>query len=181
MSTPIALPAKDRILQVAGRLFHAEGYRAIGIDRVIAEADVAKATFYKHFPSKNDLIAAWISRSEQQTLPHLPPEDGPEPLTAYVRHMLAIARRPNCLGCAYQGTAAEFADRTHPGHAASIAVKTRVLGSLATRARAQGLPDPDALAEQVFLLLEGVWAAVRMFGPDAPLAQAETAFDRLIG
>ena len=56
-----------------------------------------------------------------------------------------------------------------------------MLGSLATRARAQGLPDPDAVAEQVFLLLEGVWAAVRMFGPDAPLAQAETAFDRLIG
>jgi AcrR family transcriptional regulator len=49
--------ARDRILAVAGRLFYRDGYRAIGVDRVIGEAEVAKATFYKHFPSKDDLIA----------------------------------------------------------------------------------------------------------------------------
>jgi AcrR family transcriptional regulator len=181
--TPLSAPplsARDRILQVAGRLFYAEGYRAIGIDRVIAEAEVAKATFYKHFPSKDDLIAAWIILSEERTQPQLPPEDGPAPLTAYVLHMLAIARQDRCLGCAYQGTAAEFAHRDHPAHAASIGVKKRVLATLTARARAQGLPTPAITAEQVFLLLEGVWAAVRMFGPDAPLAHVEDALTRLL-
>jgi AcrR family transcriptional regulator len=171
--------ARDRILSVAGPLFYREGYRAIGIDRVIAEADVAKATFYKHFPSKDDLIVAWITRAEARSSQGLPPEDGPDPLSAYVDAMIAMARQGSCMGCTYQGTAAEFAAPAHPAHAAAIGVKTRVLETLETRARAQGLTEPRATAEAVFLFLEGIWAAVRMFGPNAPLRHAETAARRL--
>ncbi|MGL4237931.1 TetR/AcrR family transcriptional regulator [Tabrizicola sp.] len=171
--------ARDRILQVAGPLFYREGYRAIGIDRVIAEADVAKATFYKHFPSKDDLIVAWIAQAEERSQTGLPPEDGPEPLTAYVSAMIAIARRSGCMGCTYQGSAAEFSNPSHPAHAAAIDVKTRVLETLETRARAQGLARPRETAEAVFLFIEGVWASVRMFGPKAPLAHAEEAARRL--
>ncbi|MGL5012068.1 MAG: TetR/AcrR family transcriptional regulator, partial [Paracoccaceae bacterium] len=57
--------ARDRIVTTAGSLFYREGYRAIGVDRVIAEADVAKATFYRHFPSKDDLIVAWVETAEK--------------------------------------------------------------------------------------------------------------------
>jgi AcrR family transcriptional regulator len=172
--------ARDRILQVAGRLFYREGYRAVGIDRVIAEADVAKATFYKHFPSKDDLIVAWIAQAEASSQSALPREDGPHALTDYARAMLAIARSGGCMGCTYQGTAAEFHEPTHPAHAAGLGVKLRVLQSLERRARNQGLADPRATAEAVFLLLEGVWAAVRMFGPKAPLDHAEVALERLV-
>jgi AcrR family transcriptional regulator len=173
------LSARDRILSVAGPLFYREGYRATGIDRVIAEADVAKATFYKHFPSKDDLITAWIARAEDSSSRSLPPEDAPEPLSAYVDAMLAIARQGQCMGCTYQGTAAEFHDPAHPAHAAAIGVKARVLATLETRARHQGLSQPRQTAEAVFLFLEGVWASVRMFGAEAPLAGAETAVRRL--
>jgi AcrR family transcriptional regulator len=171
---------RDRILQVAGRLFYREGYRAVGIDRVIAEADVAKATFYKHFPSKDDLIVAWIAKAEDGSQSFLPPEDGPDPLTAYARAMLAIARTGGCMGCTYQGTAAEFHNPEHPAHAAGLGVKLRVLAALERRARNQGLADPRVTAEAVFLLLEGVWASVRMFGRDAPLGHAEAALEKLI-
>ena len=171
---------RDRILQVAGRLFYREGYRAVGIDRVIAEADVAKATFYKHFPSKDDLIVAWIARAEDGSQGALPPEDGPEPLTAYALAMLAIARTGGCMGCTFQGTAAEFHNPAHPAHAAGLAVKQRVLDTLERRARAQGLQDPRAKAEAVFLFLEGIWASVRMFGAAAPLDHAEAALEKLI-
>lgn len=173
------VPARDRILNVAGPLFYREGYRAVGIDRVIAEADVAKATFYKHFPSKDDLIVAWIARAEAASSQGLPSEDGPEALTAYVDAMLAMARRGSCMGCTYQASAAEFHDPTHPAHAAAMGVKTRVLATLETRARAQGLTDPRATAEAVFLFLEGVWASVRMFGAQAPLTHASAAARRL--
>lgn len=173
------LPARERILQVAGGLFYRDGVRAIGVDRVIAESDVAKATFYKHFPSKDDLVVAWITQSEARATAHLPPEDGPEPLSAYVDLMLSIAGQPRCLGCAYQGTAAEFTDPTHPAHAASIGVKTRVLETLERRARAQGLTRPRETAEAVFLFMEGVWASVRMFGAKAPLEGAKEAVRRL--
>lgn len=171
--------ARDRILNVAGPLFYREGYRAIGIDRVIAEADVAKATFYKHFPSKDDLIVAWIARAEERASQNLPPVDGPQPLTAYVEQMIAIARQGGCMGCTYQGTAAEFHDPAHPAHAAAMGVKRRVLDALETRARAQGLGQPRETAEAVFLFLEGIWASVRMFGASAPLSGAEAAARRL--
>lgn len=171
--------ARERILNTAGPLFYREGYRAIGVDRVIAEAGVAKATFYKHFPSKDDLIVAWITLAEARSMQAVPPEDGPDPLSAYVDKMLGLARQGGCLGCAYQGTASEFADPSHPAHAAAMGVKGRVLDTLERRARNQGLSQPRLTAEAVFLFLEGVWASVRMFGVKAPLSGGETAIRRL--
>src|SRR5947207_4781212 len=53
-------PARARVLETAARLFYAEGVHAVGIDRIIAEAGVAKATFYHHFPSKDDLVRAYV-------------------------------------------------------------------------------------------------------------------------
>lgn len=174
------LSARDRILSVAGPLFYRDGYRGIGVDRVIAEAGVAKATFYKHFPAKDDLIVAWINHAEAQSLANFPDDQGPMPLTAYTDAMIAIAQQPYCLGCTYQGTAAEFVDPTHPAHAAAMAVKQRVLQDLLHRAQHQGVRNPARVADQVFLLLEGIWASVRMFGPKAPLDHARDAMRRLI-
>jgi AcrR family transcriptional regulator len=173
--------ARDRILDAAGPLFYREGFRAIGVDRVIAEAGVAKATFYKHFPAKDDLIVAWLDRAEGYGLAALPPDDGPEPMTAYAEVMIATAEQDRCLGCTFQGTAAEFSDPGHPAHAAALKVKRRVLAELERRAGLQGLAEPRAAAERVFLLLEGVWASVRMFGREAPLGEAREAVRRLVG
>ena len=172
--------ARERILRTAGALFYREGYRAVGVDWVIAEAGVAKATFYNHFPSKDDLIVAWIERAENLGDSALLRDDGPEPLTAYAEAVISIAAREQCLGCTFQGTAAEFVDPGHPGHAASLGVKRRVLAELERRARLQGVAAPRAAAERIFLLLEGIWASVRMFGRDAPLAEAREAVRRLI-
>jgi AcrR family transcriptional regulator len=174
------VPPRDRIIDVAGPLFYRDGYRAVGVDRVIAEAGVAKATFYKHFPAKDDLIVAWVARSEERSATKLPPVDCPLPLTAYADHMIDIAGKVWCLGCTYQGTAAEFSDPAHPAHAAAMGVKRRVIDQLCMRARNQGVADPQSSAERVFLFLEGVWAATRMFGALAPLTHAKDAIRRLI-
>lgn len=171
--------ARDRILSVAGRLFYREGYRAVGVDRVIAEADVAKATFYKHFPSKDDLIVAWINRAEAVSAKALPPADGPRPLIAYADAMVDIALQPFCMGCTFQGTAAEFVDPTHPAHAAALGVKERVLALLTERAEREGHAHPRTVAESIYLLLEGVWATTRMFGAKAPLTHAKAAIRKL--
>lgn len=172
--------ARDRILDVAGPLFWREGYRAVGVDRVIAEAGVAKATFYKHFPAKDDLILAWLDRAEKMSEGYAPPEEGPQPLTDYALAMVRLARGPACLGCTWQGTAAEFHDLDHPAHAAALATKRRVLAALERRAVNEGLAEPKAAAVRVFLFLEGVWATARMFGTGAPLDQAEEAVRRLV-
>lgn len=178
--SPETPSARDRILAVAGRLFYRDGYRAIGVDRVIAEAGVAKATFYKHFPSKDDLIVAWIGQAETQAQAAGEDLHDPNPLTSYAEAMIDVASRPTCLGCTYQVSAAEFGDAAHPAHQAALGVKRRVMADLTARAQRQGVSEPDLVAGQVFLLLEGVWAAKRMFGPDAPIAGAKEAVRRVI-
>ncbi len=174
-------PARARILDAAGPLFYRKGFRAVGIDRVIAEAGVAKATFYNHFPSKDDLIVAWIERAEGLTEAAAPPDDTPTPLTDYANAMIDVAAEDRCLGCTFQVSASEFSDPAHPAHAAAMQVKRRVLAELTRRAGLQGVDDPEAIAAQVFLLIEGVWASVRMFGRAAPLAAARAALARLAG
>src|SRR5688572_1362712 len=64
-SDPEGSPARRRLLDTATRLFYTEGIRAVGIDRIIAEAGVAKATFYKHFPSKDELVVAYIEEQDR--------------------------------------------------------------------------------------------------------------------
>jgi AcrR family transcriptional regulator len=172
---------RERILQTASSLFYRDGYRATGIDKVIADSGVAKATFYKHFPSKDDLIVAWIDRAEKFGIDGFNTENEQEPLFAYVDRVVKVASSPNCLGCTFQGSAAEFHDPKHPGHAASIRVKNNVLARLKHYAEKQGLADPAQAAELVFLMVEGVWASVRMFGPAAPIGHVPEAVRRLVG
>jgi AcrR family transcriptional regulator len=178
MSSDIPSP-RDRILSTAGRLFYREGYRAIGIDRVIAEADVAKATFYKHFPSKDDLIVAWIAKADAGSADLLPADNDHLPFFAYADAMIGIAEQPWCMGCTFQATAVEFVDPDHPAHAASLDVKRRVLSRLSALATRQGVLAPDRVATQVYLLIEGVWATVRMFQDPAAIAHARAAVRRL--
>jgi AcrR family transcriptional regulator len=183
MSIEIATPvsnARDRILSVAGPLFYREGYRAIGVDRVIAEANVAKATFYRHFPSKDDLIVAWLQRAESGMVAHMPAAETPTALSDFIMATLATARSSACMGCTFQGSAAEFGQTSHPIHAAARAVKDRNIADLEIRAQAEGLVNPAAVAAEVFLVIEGLWASTRMFGPDAPFDAAERAFSIIL-
>jgi AcrR family transcriptional regulator len=179
-SAAAPLSARDRILNVAGRLFRRDGYRAIGVDRVIAEAEVAKATFYKHFPSKDDLIVAWINLAESQSKAGPQAPESATPLSDFAGMLIDVAERPATLGCFYQASAAEYGDMAHPVHQAALGVKQRLIADLTARAARQGLADPQGTAEMVFLLLEGVFAAKRMFGGEAPLAGAKEAVRRLI-
>ncbi len=172
---------RDRILKTVGPLFYREGYRAIGVDRIIAESGVAKATFYKHFPSKDDLIVAWLDAAESAMGQNIPGLDVAEPLFAYVDHLIDVARSPRCLGCTFQVAAAEFSDATHPAHVRAVAIKNRVLARLEDRAAAQGLEDPKSIAENLYLLVEGIWASVRMFHAQAPLNHAKAAVRRICG
>jgi RNA polymerase sigma factor (sigma-70 family) len=77
-----------------------------------------------------------------------------------------LATSPRCLGCAFQAAASEFPETAHPGHQVAMDHKRRVLGRLAELAHEAGLRDPDGLADQLLLLMDGAWVAARMFGPD---------------
>jgi AcrR family transcriptional regulator len=180
------LPARERILETAGRLFYRDGFHAVGIDTVIAEAGVAKMTLYRHFPSKDELIAAYLERSNREVMDWLEDavarvDDPRAKLVAAFDAVTKLATSPRCLGCTFQAAAAEFPDPDHPGHRVALAHKRAILERFGSLAREAGLRDPDGLAAQLLLLMDGAWVAARMFGPDNHARSAAAGARALIG
>jgi AcrR family transcriptional regulator len=178
------VPARERILETAARLFLRDGFRAVGVDTIVAEAGVAKMTLYAHFPSKDDLIVAYLERANQQFwawLEGASVADGPRAkLLAMFDAVGRQADSPQCLGCTFQGTAAEFPDPEHPGHRVALAHTQAVLARLRGLAEDAGLRAPADLAQQLLLLMDGAWVAARMFGPHNPGVQVAAAARALI-
>src|ERR1044072_4036757 len=109
--------ARDRILSTATELFKAHGIRGVGVDRIIAESGVAKATLYSHFRCKDDLVLAYLSATDTHwrgELTEAAEAAGPDPrdqLTGVFDALSAAARRDGFRGCAFTRTAGE----TEPG------------------------------------------------------------------
>ncbi len=160
---------RERILETASNLFYHHGYRAIGIDRIISESGVAKMTFYKHFPSKDDLIAEYLYTATEQfwtwinalIAKHKTPR---KQLEAMFESIAKVASGPQCMGCAFTHAAAEFPDANHLGHIAALEYKNSVLAKLEELAKAAHAKDPLGLAQDLMMVMDGAWAAARMYG-----------------
>lgn len=176
---------RDRVLRVAGELFYEHGFHAVGIDLIIERAGVAKATLYRHFPTKDDLIAAYLDDANQHFWSWLdsvidPVSPPVERLAQLFDAVASLATSPVCLGCTFQVTAAEFPDPSHPGHTVALAHKQAVRERLHELAAAADAKRPDDLADGLLLLMDGAFAAARMYGPDNPGRSAATAARALI-
>lgn len=112
--------ARQRILETADRLFYQEGVRAVGIDRIIAEAGVAKMSLYNHFPSKDDLILAALKHREESVFEFFRSamerhgKKAKNPLRTFFAALKEWFETPGFRGCAFQNASAELADPTHP-------------------------------------------------------------------
>jgi AcrR family transcriptional regulator len=113
--------ARRRILETADRLFYRDGIRAVGVDRIVAEAGVAKMSLYKHFPSKDDLILAVLEHREAAVLEFFRSsmerhgKRAKTPLRAFFAALKDFFESPGFRGCPFQNAAVELADPAHPG------------------------------------------------------------------
>ena len=152
--------AHDRILDTAFRLFYARGIRAVGVDLIIAESGVAKATFYKHFPAKDELVLAYLDKVDgvwTGQLRSAAEAAGPGPADQLVGLFDALAtacRREGYRGCAFINAAAEATPGT-PIHQRTVAHKQAVLAWVRDLAEQAGAADPQALARSLTLLVDG--------------------------
>jgi AcrR family transcriptional regulator len=174
-------PARDRILETAFALFYARGVRAVGVDTVIAEAGVAKATLYKHFPRKDDLVVAYLDQVDEvwrRQLEAAAGAAGAEPrdrLVGMFDALVAACGREGYRGCAFINTAAESVPGSEV-HARVAEHKRAVRGWVRELATAAGADDPDGLARSLTLLLDGGLAAGVVDGdPDAAEAARRSA------
>ena len=118
---PETSEARRRILETADRLFYQDGIRAVGIDRIIAEAGVAKMGLYKHFPSKDDLILVVLQYREVGVLNFFRAamerhgKKAKTPLRAFFAALKDFFESPGFRGCPFQNAFVELADPNHPG------------------------------------------------------------------
>jgi len=172
--------ARERILEAAACLFYQDGIHAVGVDTIIEHSGVAKMTLYRHFPSKDDLIAAYLERSNREFWEWLEREmagvaDPREKLLRAFRSLGRQATSPACLGCSFQGAVAEFPDPAHPAHKVALAHKRQVLERFTALGREAGLRAPEALAGELLLLMDGAFVSARVFGPRSPAARVADA------
>lgn len=171
--------AKERILDTASRLFYRHGFVSVGVDTITAEAGVAKMSLYRHFPSKDDLIVAYLERSNEQFWAWFEGalgEGSPrQQLLRVFEELAGFATSPACFGCMFQLAAADFPDPHHPANRAALAHKRAVIERLGGLAAGAGVPDPDELAAQLLLLMDGAFVASRMFPDSSPAAHVGRA------
>lgn len=173
--------ARQRIVDTAFGLFYAHGIRGVGVDRIIAESGVAKATFYKHFPAKDDLVLAYLDTVDEVWSGQLraaAEAAGPVPADQLVGLFDALGtacRRDGYRGCAFINAAAENEAGTAV-HQRTLAHKDVVRSWVADLARRAGARDADGLARALTLVLDGGLASGALDAhPDAPVAAKETA------
>lgn len=153
--------ARDRLLLTADRLFYADGIRAVGVDRLIAESQVTRMTFYRHFPSKEDLIVAYLNRrslaerSRFAQARSVTPGDPRAVFRTVVAQMVAAASATSFRGCPYINAAAEYSDPAHPVRQAVDAHREWFRLELTELVRQIGHPDPEAVATQFVILRDG--------------------------
>ena len=167
-----AVDVRERILETASALFYRRGVRAVGVDLVVKEAGVAKTSLYRHFRTKDDLIAAFLHREDENfwkcwdNITQRHRSNAVAELEAQLKWIGERVSRPNYRGCPQLNVAAEFPDLDHPARAVATAHKRelrRRLRDLAERLRAK---RPDELAAQLSLLINGAFVSSQMFSAD---------------
>jgi AcrR family transcriptional regulator len=181
---------REKIFQTASHLFYQNGYRAVGVDTIAAESGVGKMTLYRHFPSKDDLIVAYLKDSDEMFWSNFEQitqnaETPQGKLLAFFEALQDYVATPACYGCPFLNIATEYPETGYPGHQTAIEHKQSVRARFRQLAKQAGAKKPDALADQLFLLMDGAYMASRMFGADNPasyLAEAaQTLIDSAIG
>jgi AcrR family transcriptional regulator len=178
---------RDDLIDTALRLFARNGYRATGIDTILAEAGVAKMTLYHHFKSKDDLIVAALKKRDtewrewfMQRVDELGGKTPRGKLGALFDVLEEWFGRCDYHGCSFGQAATEFREPKHAVHKMATEHKRRLLEYLRGLAAQAGARDPDLLARQLGLLIEGAVIHMEVFREPQVARTADDAAQKLV-
>jgi AcrR family transcriptional regulator len=172
-SAAARVPMRERILETTDRLFYGHGIRAIGVDTVAAEIGISKRTLYNYFPSKDDLIVAYLTRRiRPPAVSDAPPAE--QILGNFDRLERSFARG-GFRGCPFVNAVAELAEPSHPANKVAFAFKEQRRVWFRALLLRLGVADAEGLATQLLLLNEGAIAATLVRGDPAMARAAREA------
>jgi len=161
---------RERILSAASELFYRHGIRAVGVDAVAEAAETNKMTLYRHFSSKDELVAEYLRRLAEKakaSWDRLEADYPGEPsaqLRAWLKNMAAHVANGDERGCALANAAVELPEKDHPARRVIEAFKTAQRERLVQLCAAASLAEPEMLADELFLLLEGARVTAQSMG-----------------
>jgi AcrR family transcriptional regulator len=177
---------RERILKVATELFNQHGVRAVGLQQVIDETGLGKSLLYREFPSKDDLVVAWLHQmravwweSTGKVIARYP-GDPARQLLGIVEMVRDDVSAKGYFGCVYHNTSAEFRDPQHPGHQESVQHAREIRKQLRDLAKAASVDNPNELADQLLLIVDGIYASGSVLGPSGPARTGVELAARLI-
>jgi AcrR family transcriptional regulator len=174
------------VLAVAHELFYWQGIRAVGVDRLAAEASIAPTTLYRLFASKDDLIAAYVDRAHEayrEWFRAALDRGGDDPrkrVLALFDEQNAMLQPDVCRGCPFLMVLTEFPDEKLASHKQAVRLKQWVHDQFATLAKDLTTDDADRLATHLTLIFEGAYASVQALGIKGPANHARSLVETLI-
>src|SRR5581483_2264330 len=154
-------PPRERILEAAAELFYRHAIRAVGVDAIAEAADTNKMTLYRHFPSKDELIAECLREHAREVdtywdeLTATYAGDPQGEIKAWLEAVATCVTDVGERGCVIANAAVELPEKDHPARAVIEAHKRSARDRLMTLFGAAGLIEPETLADEIFLLIEG--------------------------
>ncbi len=182
----MASAKRDQLIDTALELFNRDGYRATGIDKILAESGVAKMTLYNHFASKDALILAALERRDarwRDWFRHAVERRAETPrgrLLAVFDALEEWFAQPDFQGCMFMRAASEYCGCDHPIHAVAAEHQRLLLAELRDLAAAAGAKRPAKLAREILLLVMGAIVATQVNGPVGAGKAAKKAAEVLI-
>ena len=161
---------RERILSAASELFYRHGIRAVGVDAIAEAAETNKMTLYRHFASKDELVAGYLQRlagkakASWDQLEAEYPGNPSSQLRAWLKDMAAHVGSGQERGCALANAAVELPEKDHPARPVIEAFKTAQRERLIQLCAAAALAEPEMLADELFLLLEGARVTAQSMG-----------------
>jgi AcrR family transcriptional regulator len=166
------IPPRERVLAAAADLFYHHGIRAIGVDAIAEAAGTNKMTLYRHFTSKDELVAEYLRRLAQEAKAiwdRRDAEHAGEPraqLRAWLKAMAGHVADGDERGCALSNAAIELPEKDHPARRVIEEFKNAQRDRLVKTCAAAELAEPELLADELFLLLEGARVTAQSLGPE---------------
>jgi AcrR family transcriptional regulator len=173
----LPVPPRERILAAARDLFYRHGIRAVGVDAIAEAAGTNKMTLYRHFASKDVLVAEYLRRlaaegeARWDEFGTAHPSDPQGQLEAWLQHVEDLVSNAGDRGCALANAAVELPERDHPARRVIEEHKTRARERLVALCREAGFTEPERLADEVFLLFEGACVSIQSVGRSGPASR----------
>lgn len=174
MKTQKQSDPRNRILEVADRLFYAEGVRATGTEKIMSIAEVAKATFYRHFESKDALVLAYLANRDQALWDYLSQPAPPKNLREALIKFEQYANWPEVIGCPFLRIASEYPDTAHPFHRLAIEHQNKILDYLADLLEPLSI-DKKAAAAAILSVIDGALSTRMLYGTSKQIPILSTA------